>query len=221
MRVLFFSLVIIIIDQISKILVNGFSIPFLNIKHKGILPYFSVRVIGEFVKFTNVENPGIAFGWYFGDSFKPFNTLLTIAAVAGLVYYLFRVKETVFKFRLGIAMVIGGALGNLIDRIFYGVFYGYAPLLQGKVIDFIQIKIMDISLFGRNYNHLPIFNIADIGITLGVIFMFMFYRKTEAAQEAAFADGVDAEEVAKIDSETEKNENNSDTNNNDDEKVSG
>lgn len=215
MRVLFVSLIIIIIDQISKILVNGFTIPFVNIKHKGILPYFSVKIIDDFIKFTNVENPGIAFGWYFGDAFKPFNTLLTLAAVAGLIYYLKRVKETDYKFRLGIAMVIGGAMGNLIDRIFYGVFYGYAPLLHGKVIDFIQVRIFDISLFGRNYNHLPIFNIADIGITFGVIFMFLFYKKTEKEDLPVPVDDVMPENKVQCDDENVNDETNSDKQNKD------
>lgn len=179
MKVLFVSLFVIIIDQISKIMVNGLSIPFLNIKHKGILPYYTVPVINSFIEFTNVENPGIAFGWYFGSSLKPYVVLLTLATVIALVVYLSHIKTTDIKYRLGIALVIGGAAGNLVDRIFYGVFYGYAPLLYGKVIDFIQVRIFDISLFGRSYNHFPIFNLADVAITFGVIFILLFYKNLE------------------------------------------
>lgn len=181
-------------------MVNGFSIPFLGIKHLGILPYQSVRVFGDFVQFVNVDNPGIAFGWYFGSSFKAIMVLLTIAAVTGLVYYLHRVKDREFKFRLGIAMIIGGACGNLIDRVFYGVFYHYAPLLYGRVIDFIQIRIFEISLFGRSYNHFPIFNIADIGITLGVLYLLLFYKNIEAGRQSVNV----AEDTSVTDENAEK-----------------
>lgn len=183
MKVLSVSFIIIILDQISKFLIKGFSIPFLNINVKGVFPYTAVSVLGNFLEFTNIENSGIAFGWFFGIRFKALTTVLTLITVIALMIYLYRIKNSNIKYRLGIAMVIGGALGNLVDRIFYGIIYGYAPLLYGRVIDFIQIRFFEISLFGRNYNHLPIFNIADVGITAGVVFMVLFYKKADFTEE--------------------------------------
>jgi signal peptidase II len=183
MKVLSVSFIIILIDQISKFLIKGFSIPSLNINVKGVFPYTAVSVLGNFLEFTNIENTGIAFGWFFGIRFKALTTVLTLITVIALIIYLYKIKNSNFKYRLGIAMVIGGALGNLVDRIFYGLIYGYAPLLYGRVIDFIQIRFFEISLFGRSYSHLPIFNIADIGITIGVIFMVLFYKKADFTAE--------------------------------------
>ena len=70
MRVLYLTLGIVIADQLSKIFVKGFSIPFLNINFSGMLYGDSIPVFGDFFKLTFVENPGMAFGVDLGDSLK-------------------------------------------------------------------------------------------------------------------------------------------------------
>lgn len=194
MRVLFISIAIVFVDQITKLLVKGFSIPFLNIRHEGVAPYSSVTIINNLFEITNVENPGIAFGWYWGDNVKPIMTIATILTVVILIFYLRNISKADIKYRIGLGLIIGGAIGNLIDRVFYGAFFSYAPLLYGKVVDFIQIRIFEISLFGKTYTRFPIFNIADIAVTFGVIFLILFYKKSDF-EDAAADDSVEGAAV--------------------------
>ncbi len=74
-------------------------------------------------------------------------------------------------------MILGGALGNLVDRIFYGVIYGTGSLLQGNVVDFFQINIPDIKIFGKVFYSWPIFNIADLSVTVGFVMILIGYNK--------------------------------------------
>jgi len=184
MRILAISFIVIVLDQLAKCLVKGFTLPFTGSRHNGILPYGSVNVIKGFIELTNIENPGIAFGLYFGAELKAVMTIFTVLLVIGLLIYLNHLKNARIEYRLGIAFVIGGAMGNLIDRVLYGAIYGYAPLFLGNVVDFIQIRIFEVSLFGRYYDHLPVFNIADMAVTIGVILILVFYKAPEKGGDA-------------------------------------
>src|SRR6185295_15045167 len=74
---------------------------------------------------------------------------------------------------------------NLIDRAFYGLAYGYAPLFYGKVVDFIDFDIPDINFLGLHLNRFYVFNIADAGVSIGVFLLLFFYpsHKKEAVDE--------------------------------------
>lgn len=174
MRILYISLIIIVIDQITKFLVKGFNIPFLG-KVKGISYHSSIEVIHNFIYLTKVENYGIAFGLEFGNKFRFIVIILTIISILILLAYLYLIREKSFKIRLSVALIIAGAFGNLIDRIFYAVIFNQnGKLFQGKVVDFIQIKLFEFSLFGKTIDSLPIFNIADLSILAGVL-MILYY----------------------------------------------
>lgn len=182
MRVLFVSLIVVVIDQVSKILVKGFSIPIINFKHLGIGYGHKMAVLGKYFNITLVENPGIAFGINFGSEFKLLITIFTIITSGLLVYYLYNSRNKSFGIRFSIALIIGGAFGNLIDRTFYGVFYGYAPIFYGKVVDFLEFKLFSVFLFhGTAGNY--IFNFADLAVTLGVFSLILNYIRKEK-QEA-------------------------------------
>jgi signal peptidase II len=178
LRLLFVSLGIFIIDQVSKLLVKGITIPFLKISHSGMYPGQRIPVIGSLFSITFVENPGIAFGIDFGSSFKLLISIFTIAATIGLLIYFYHIRAKSFSLRLSIAIIIGGAFGNLIDRIFYGYFYGYSSLFYGKVVDFFDFRIFNLFLFNRTFGNY-IFNVADIAVTVGVILLlFNFHRRS-------------------------------------------
>jgi signal peptidase II len=81
-------------------------------------------------------------------------------------------------------MILGGALGNLIDRVFYGVIFGDAPLFYGKVVDFLDMNFFDINLFGYQLTRWPVFNIADASVTLGVLLLLFFHRSAGAGERA-------------------------------------
>lgn len=199
MRILFVSLSIVIIDQLTKILVKGFSIPFLNITYEGM--YFGQRIpiIGDFFRLTFIENPGMAFGFDPGTDFKLWISIFSLVASIGLVVYLYIIREQKLTLRLSIAFILGGAVGNLIDRMFYGIFYGYAPLFYGKVVDFLDFDFFNIEVFGRYYDRWPIFNIADSAVTIGVIILLFFYRNPDKDKNDEIS------EIRNIDNKEEKN----------------
>ncbi|MEJ2616997.1 MAG: signal peptidase II, partial [Ignavibacteriaceae bacterium] len=136
-------------------------------------------VIGDLFSITFVENPGIAFGIDFGSHFKFIISLFTIAATIGLLFYFYFIRERSFSLRLSIAIIIGGAFGNLIDRIFYGYIYGYSSLFYGKVVDFFDFRVFNFFLFNRTFGNY-IFNFADMAVTVGVILLLFNFHKRSA-----------------------------------------
>lgn len=183
MRVLYVTGIIVVLDQITKLLVKGFAIPFLDFYHTGMPLGSSHAILGDFFRLTFIENPGMAFGIDFGG--KLFLTLFSIVASAGILYYLYKIREEAFVIRFSLAMILGGAIGNLIDRVFYGVFFGEAPLFYGKVVDFLDVDFFNIDVLGFHISRWPVFNIADASVSMGVIILLIFHRRfTEADQQA-------------------------------------
>ncbi len=161
---------LVVADQVTKLAVKGFS--FAGLHHEGMFLGESRPLVGDLVRLTFVENPGMAFGISWGDG-KLILTLLTIGIAAFLVAYLMRLRTAHWMPRLAITLILAGALGNLIDRMFYGVAYGEESLFHGKVVDFIQVDIPDLTVFGELYTHFPVFNIADSCVTIGVILLIL------------------------------------------------
>lgn len=176
MRVIFVSLFIVIVDQISKLWVKGFSIPLLG-THKGMALGQKFEVIGSFFQITFVENPGMAFGIELNSLIKLWVSLFSLIAAVGLVIYLYSVRNKSLSLRLAISFILAGAVGNLIDRMFYGVFYDYAPLFYGHVVDFLDFNFWHFSLFGRSFDRWPVFNVADMAVSIGVMILLLFYKK--------------------------------------------
>jgi len=179
-RVLYLTLAIIITDQISKFYIKGISIPFLNFKIEGMYLGESVQVIGDFFKITFTENPGMAFGFDPGSEFKLFISIFSLVASIALFIYLFSVRNKSLSLRIAVALILGGAIGNVLDRMFYGLIYDYAPVFFGKVVDFFDFDFFNFSIFGRSYDRWPIFNIADAAVSIGVLILLFFYKHHEA-----------------------------------------
>lgn len=175
MKILYVTGFIVVVDQISKLLVKGFSLPFLGLYHEGYLLGTSFPVLGNLLRFTYIENAGIAFGIDVGG--KLFLTIFTLGATLGILWYIFKVRHEPVIIRLPLAMILGGAIGNLIDRVFYGLIYGEAALFYGRVVDFVDVDFFDISLFGFQMTRWPVFNVADAAVSTGVILLFLFHRK--------------------------------------------
>lgn len=176
MKVLYITFSVLFIDQVTKLFVKGFTIPFLNFSAPGMQHGEKITLVENLLNITFIENPGIAFGIDFGAQFKMLITIITIAASIGLSVYIWLIREKSLSLRFSAALILGGALGNLIDRSFYGILYDYAPLLHGKVVDFINIRLFDIHLFNKilgNY----IFNFADLAVTAGVILLLISYGR--------------------------------------------
>lgn len=155
MNVLFFSAIILVVDQLTKLMVKArFELR------------DSISVIGEFFRLTYIENPGMAFGIQLGSPMF-FTAFASIASVIIFVY-LYRIRHEKFLSRFALAIILGGALGNLIDRFAYG-----------QVIDFLD--------FGIGDTRWPIFNIADSSVTVGMILLLtiVFFEKEAETQAPA------------------------------------
>ncbi|MDC1067960.1 signal peptidase II [Candidatus Kapabacteria bacterium] len=171
---IYFSIafLLIIFDQLTKIVVKGFNL--FGFTHKGFYLGESIPVIGETITFTFVENPGAAFGLEFGAA-KIFLSLFSVFAGAGLGWYLWKLEGYNKFVRIGIMFIFSGAVGNMIDRVFYGVIYSESSLFYGKVVDFIRVDIPNIEFL--NMTHWPVFNIADFCVSSGVIILLFVHDK--------------------------------------------
>ena len=196
MRVLFVSFFIVIVDQATKLLVKGFSIPFLHFQYSGMYEGEKIPVIGDFFRITFIENPGMAFGFDPGINFKLWISIFSLVASVGLIIYIYYVRNQRLSLRIALAFILGGAVGNLIDRMLYGIFYGYAPMFYGRVVDFLDVDFFDFSIFGRNYDRWPIFNIADAAVTIGVFILIIFYKKNTGDSEEIKQPEISAEDQA-------------------------
>ncbi len=185
MRILFISLFIVIADQITKLFVRGFSFPFLGVHVHGLGIGASKPILGDFLRLTYIENPGMAFGIDLGG--KLFFSIFSIVASIGIFLYLYKVRNEGWLFRFYLAMILGGAIGNLIDRVFYGVLFDEGPLFFGKVVDFIDLDFFDVNLFGYHFTRWPVFNIADASVTIGVLLLLIFHRKFSKEKEETTA----------------------------------
>jgi signal peptidase II len=189
LKVLNISLIIVFVDQVSKLFIKGFTIPLLNYTYEGMYPGQRIPVIGDFFRITFIENPGMAFGFDPGSDFKLWISLFSLAASAGLVIYFYFIRNQSLSLRIAIAFILGGAVGNLIDRVFYGVLYHYAPIFYGGVVDFLDFDFFDVTVLGRSYDRWPIFNVADAAVTIGVLILIIFYKKHQE---------IDAEKPAEL-----------------------
>ena len=173
MRLFWIALGVLALDQASKVYVR------LNMAHGRL---GAVDLIGDWLKFTFIENPGMAFGINFGP--PGLITGFSVIAAMMIIIYLVRVRHGYLPYTASLACILGGAIGNIIDRFFYGVIFGYAPFFQGRVVDFIHFDIWhgpvpsSVPIVGGSYlAFFPIFNVADIGIVGGVIGILLFQKK--------------------------------------------
>jgi signal peptidase II len=114
----------------------------------------SINIIDNFFQITFIENPGMAFGLEFGG--KLTLSIFTIFATLMIIYLIYRNRKESLYMRFSLAFILGGAVGNLVDRIFYGVIYDYSPIFYGKVVDFFHVIIPDFKLFGKTFYSWPI-----------------------------------------------------------------
>lgn len=178
---------VLVIDQIIKILVKtGMSLG----ESIDVTPWFKILF---------VENNGMAFGMeIFG---KLFLSLFRIFAIGFFIWYLIRILNKGFPtgYIVTVSFVIAGALGNLLDCMFYGLIFsaspvgtgavasfvpigqGYAPFLYGKVVDMFYFPLWTwpqwVPFVGGDVFFEPVFNFADSCITCGVITLLLFYTK--------------------------------------------
>jgi signal peptidase II len=181
MKILYITGAIVAVDQAAKLLVKGFSL--FGVYHPGVPLGSSRAILGDFLRLTFIENPGMAFGIDVGG--KLFLTIFSLFASIGIFIYLYKIRDEAFPIRLSLALILGGAIGNLIDRMLYGVFFGEGPLFYGKVVDFIDVDFFNIEVFGFHISRWPVFNVADMAVSIGVLVLLAFHRKFTKAEDPA------------------------------------
>ena len=158
-RVVVLVAVIVAFDQLTKFIVDR-SMPL----------HHSIPIIGGFFSLTYVRNTGAAFGIFAGSAEifrRPFLILVSVVAIGFIVVMLKRLRDSEKWLVTALAFILGGAVGNLIDRVVYG-----------EVIDFLDC-------FWGSY-HWPAFNVADSFITVGVtITLFILIKAKDRDPFAA------------------------------------
>jgi signal peptidase II len=177
-RVILLSGLVIVVDQVSKLVVRGIAIPWLGISWSGMVLGTSRPVLGDFLRITYIENPGMAFGIDIGG--KLFFSLFSLAASVALAAYLYHARRAPLHFRLSLAMILGGAAGNLIDRVFYGVLFDHGAFFYGRVVDFIDVDFFNVNLLGYHLSRWPVFNVADASVTIGVILLLLVHHTAQS-----------------------------------------
>ena len=137
MKILFASAIMVLADQISKTAIRS-----------TMTLYESITVIPGFFHLTYITNDGMAFGINFPFGIYIFSTI-SIILTAILFWYLWTIRQENIILRSGVAMILAGAIGNLIDRLFLG-----------EVVDFLDFMIGDL--------HWYVFNFADSFVTIGM-----------------------------------------------------
>lgn len=200
---------IILLDQVVKMLIDY---------HMDLGQEFPV--FGAWFKIHYTVNPGMAFGLELGSEFgKLALTTFRLIAMVGIGYYLYSLIKSGVPQGLSwcIALILGGAVGNVIDSTFYGVFLEGnvpgnvpTPWFHGQVVDMFYIDIWEgrvvdwVPLFGGDYLSLwPIFNIADASIFIGVSIILIFQKhffkekvaEKEMASETVISPGAESENI--------------------------
>lgn len=165
----------------------------------------SHKVLGNWFQLYFVENKGMAYGLEFGGDWgKIFLTLFRMAAVVYGVFYIARIISQKYPrgFIICVALIFAGALGNLIDSMFYGLLFeysnpdtkniaamfpahGYAGFMHGNVVDMFYFPLIDTRwpswlpfIGGKPFSFFDyIFNIADASVCIGVIAIILFRRR--------------------------------------------
>ncbi len=161
-------------------------------------------MLGNWFIIHFTENEGMAFGLSFGGEFgKLALSIFRLVAIVAIAWYLNNLvkKKMPFGLLLSITLILAGAIGNLLDSAFYGLFFsnsswhsvaalfpeggGYSSFLHGKVVDMFYFPIIEgnypewFPFWGGNdfIFFRPVFNIADSSITIGVLMLILFQRK--------------------------------------------
>lgn len=195
-QIILIILTILFIDQASKFYIK--------------LNYYTGEehnVLGTWFRLHFVENEGMAWGWKFGGEFG--KIVLTLFRLGAVIWGSFLIRNFIRQkqhkgFLICAALIYAGALGNLIDSLFYGLIFeasnpftqniatlfpsggGYAGLFHGKVVDMLYFPIITNSQYpswipivgGEEFEFFrPVFNIADMAISSGVIAILLFQNK--------------------------------------------
>lgn len=180
-RIFWVSALILLLDQLSKWIIKS-----------SMQLYDSIPVLGDFFRLTYVENPGMAFGIRISDNV--FFSVFAVIASLVLLLYLFRLKAEERWARVAMTIILGGALGNLLDRIF-----------RGRVVDFLDFeffnihippfKLFSLQFSGYSLERWPVFNVADIAVSVGMVMLLIYILFLDESADTSVKADQDASEM--------------------------
>ncbi len=156
------SLAVVLLDQGTKLLVIH-----------NIAPTDTISVLPRILNLVYVKNTGAAFSILSGKTF--FLSLISLAVCVGIVWYLIKNRPENKLMLLSVSLVLGGAVGNLIDR-----------MLRGSVVDFFEVIFVDF----------PVFNVADIAITAGAVLLMIYVLFFDREKKSSGKEDSDADSKA-------------------------
>ncbi len=176
------TVAVIVVDHATKLMVHHF----MDIHEE-------INVLGEWFRLHYLLNPGMAFGLRWENEFgKLALTLFRIGAMFGIAWYMYRsvIRNAHSGFLFCLSLILGGAVGNVIDSIFYGAFLNNAPSgsptpwFHGQVIDMLFFPMFEfywpewVPWVGGEYFLFfsPVFNVADSSIFIGVVSILIFQK---------------------------------------------
>ncbi|MBQ6244006.1 MAG: signal peptidase II [Bacteroidales bacterium] len=167
-RLLLLGVLLVVIDQVIKYLVKT------NMELGE-----QIFVIGQWFRLCFVENEGMAFGMSFGGQVGKFLLSLFRIILSGFLIWWIRSLDkkgtAPTGVLVGLTLITAGAIGNIIDSLFYGILWGYAPFMFGKVVDMFFFPIIRDG--ARVIFFSPVFNFADSCVTVGAFYLILFQWK--------------------------------------------
>lgn len=183
-KLLILGVLLVVIDQVIKVLVKT-----------NMSLGESIHVFGNWFQIYFIENEGMAFGMKFGGAVGKFLlSLFRIVFFGVLVYWISRLvrkPDTPTGVTVGLTLITAGALGNILDCFFYGLIWGYAPFMFGRVVDMFYFPIIDtvfpewVPFVGGDpfLFFAPVFNFADSCVTCGAIYLILFQWRFFARED--------------------------------------
>ena len=184
-KLIILGVLLVIVDQITKVLVKTN----MDLGQQ-------IYVLGEWFRICFVENEGMAFGMAFGGWVgKLLLSLFRIVLFGGLVRWISKLLKnpaTPTGVVVGLTLITAGAFGNIVDCLFYGLIWDYAPFMFGKVVDMLYFPLIRDS-FGQTIFFQPVFNVADSCVTVGAFYLILFQWRFFSGKDS----GSSAEETEK------------------------
>lgn len=183
-RLLVLGVLLVVVDQVIKVLVKT-----------NMSLGESIHVFGDWFQIYFIENEGMAFGMKFGGAVGKFLlSLFRIIFFCVLVYWISRLvkrSDVPTGVTVGLTLITAGAMGNIIDCFFYGLIWGYAPFMFGRVVDMFYFPIIDtvfpewLPFIGGDpfLFFAPVFNFADSCVTCGAIYLILFQWRFFARED--------------------------------------
>ena len=167
-RLILLGVALVVIDQIIKVLVKT------NMELGE-----QIMLIGQWCRLCFVENEGMAFGLAFGGKVgKLILSLIRVVLSGALIWWihsLLKKDKVPTGVLVGLTLITAGAIGNLVDCMFYGLVWDYAPFMFGKVVDMFYFPI--IRTAEKVIFFSPVFNFADSCVTIGAFYLVLFQWK--------------------------------------------